>query len=83
MMKNLALLALMTWASFSYAKHPVLQESMGDAENYKVEAPVHEAQRSLAGGKMKKKKAHEEGMKVEEHDEREAEAEVKYWEYQE
>lgn len=84
MVKNLILLGLLTWVSFSYAKHPVAQESMGDAESYKVEKPVeeHEAQRSVAGARIKKqKKVHKES--VEREPTSESDSEVRYWQYSE
>lgn len=82
MVKNLILLGLLTWVSFSYAKHPVVQESMGDAESYKVEKPVeeNEAQRSVAGARIKKK-VHNDS--VEKEPTSESDSEVRYWQYSE
>ena len=85
MIKNLFLLGLLTWVTASYAKHPVAQESMYDAESYKVEKPVEEqeAQRSVAGEKIKKQKKFKTGAveKVQPMDE--SDSEVRYWQYSE
>lgn len=86
MIKNLFLLGLLTWVSFSYAKHPVAQESMGEAEAYKVEKPgaEHEAQRSVAGSKIKKVKKFQEGSAAKDAPESsETDSEVRYWQYSE
>ncbi len=87
MIKNLFLLVLLTFVSFTYAKHPVVKESIGDAGNYKVEKPVEEqdAQRSVAGAKIKKNKKKalpgaEESSKSFSED---SDSEVRYWEYSE
>jgi hypothetical protein len=86
MMKNLFLLALLAWVSFSHAEHHgIARGSLHEAESYKVEKPVVEqdAQRSVAGEKLKKKK------KFEDHPEKEitptgdSDSEVRYWQYSE
>jgi hypothetical protein len=86
MVKNFILLGLLTWVSFSYAKHPVAQESQGDWEKYKVEKAVEEqdAQRSVAGEKIKKKKKVK--VNVEESAETpigDSDSDVRYWQYSE
>jgi hypothetical protein len=83
MVKNLFLLGLLSWVSFSYAKHPVVQESMADAESYKVDRPVEEqeAQRSVAGEKLKKKKVNREEVSREPIGD--SGSEVRYWQYSE
>ena len=85
MMKNLLLLGLLTWVTVSYAKHPVAQESMSEAESYRVEKPVEEqeAQRSVAGSKIKKKKKDfgDEPSRVKPAGE--PDSEVRYWQYSE
>ena len=85
MVKNLFLLGLLTWVSLSYAKHPVAQESMGDAEAYKVEKAVEEqdAQRSVAGEKIKRKKKVPAGDAPEKEPMGEPDSEVRYWQYSE
>ncbi|WPU64467.1 hypothetical protein ACJVC5_00705 [Peredibacter sp. HCB2-198] len=85
MVKNLILLGLLTWVSFSYAKHPVAQESMGDAESYKVEKAVEEqeAQRSVAGEKIKKQKKVQHGDSPAREPMGEPGSEVRYWQYSE
>ena len=59
MIKNLLLLGVLTWVSFSYARSDdfVARDSISEAESYKVEKAVEEqeAQRSVAGSKIKKK----------------------------
>jgi hypothetical protein len=85
MVKNLFLLGLLTWVSMTYAKTPVAHETMSDAESFRVEkaAPEHEAKRSVAGSKIKKKtesKGH--GAKTVEPTS-ESDSEVRYWQYSE
>jgi hypothetical protein len=83
MLKNVFLLGLLTWVSFTYAKTPVMNESMVDAESYKVEkaAPEQEAQRSVAGAKIKKKKTVVKGDGPEKSES--TDSEVRYWQYSE
>lgn len=79
MMKNLILLAALTWVSLSYAKAPhVAQENMNDVESFKVEKPVEERKREVAGGKQKPVKKTEEFSESEDSD-----SEVRYWQYSE
>ncbi len=79
MMKNLILLAALAWVSFSYASPVVEQEDMKDVEGYKVEKPVVERKREVAGGKFRKKEA----KKSEESSESPEDSEVRYWQYSE
>jgi hypothetical protein len=89
MVKNFVLLALLTWVSFSFAKNPhhegmVAKENMAEAETYKVEkaAPEQEAQRSVAGSKIKKNKnAKGDGAVVDLPSD--SDSEVRYWQYSE
>ncbi len=89
MVKNFVLLGLLTWVSFSYAKHPhhegfVARENMAEAETYKVEkaAPEQEAQRSVAGSKIKKNKdAKGDGAVA--NLPGDSDSEVRYWQYSE
>lgn len=89
MLKNLILLGLLSWMSFSFAKdvnHPVVHDSMAEAHAYKVgkPSPEQEATRAVAGGKIKKqtvKVPTEEGMKTETNSE--SDSEVRYWQYSE
>lgn len=89
MVKNFVLLGLLTWVSFSYAKHPhhdvvMAKESIAEAETYKVEkaAPEQEAQRSVAGSKIKKNKgANTDGAVAELPSD--SDSEVRYWQYSE
>lgn len=86
MMKNLILLGLLTWVSFTYAKHPVAQESMGEAESYKVDSPVKEqkAGRTFAGDKAKKeRKLATDGAAQDEVSTGDSDSEVRYWRYSE
>lgn len=78
-MKNLILLAALAWVSFSYASPVVAPEDMKDVESYKVEKPVEERKREVAGGKFKEKK---EAQKTEESSEG-SDSEVRYWQYSE
>lgn len=84
MMKNIILLALLTWVTLSYAKDPAIVHEHWDAQAYKVEKPSQEkeAERSLAGSKIKKKKgpASDEPQK---HEPTEGDSEVRYWQYSE
>jgi hypothetical protein len=83
MMKNLFLLALMTWVTLSYAKVEVAKESVEGAHSYKLEkaAPEQEAERSVAGAKIKKKKHESDELKKS--DSNEPDSEVRYWQYSE
>ncbi len=79
MLKNIILLGVLTWVSLSHAKTPVAQESIADAEAYKVEQAHKdmEAKREIAGGKAKKDKQ----KNVEETSSPGPDSEVRYWEY--
>ncbi len=84
MFKNLFLLALLCWVCVSHAKEPIVRESMSDSESFKVEKGVEEqeAQRSVAGEKIKKKKVQEkDSWKTSPTGE--PDSEVRYWQYQE
>lgn len=85
MLKNLLLLGVMTWMSLSYARMDdfVARDNISEAESYKVEKAVEEqeAQRSVAGSKIKKKSKSE--HREEEHRSSERDSEVRYWEYSE
>jgi anionic cell wall polymer biosynthesis LytR-Cps2A-Psr (LCP) family protein len=85
LMKNLILLAFLTWVTVAYAAGPVAQETLHDAESYKVEKPVQEqdAQRSLAGSKSKKKKKDFSGETLKQETPGEEETEIKFWKYTE
>ncbi len=85
MIKNFILLGLLTWVSFSWAKHPVVSESLSDAESYKVEAPVEEqdAQRSVAGEKIKKKKTSSVSSEGQGSPATDSDSDVRYWQYSE
>jgi hypothetical protein len=87
MVKNLMVLALLTWVGFSHAKpdSPLSKESLKEAEMYKLEQPlpIQEATRGVAGAKIKKKKNQ---LKDEESSQKEAtetDSEVRYWQYSE
>lgn len=79
MMKNLILLAVLAWVSFSYAKSTVVQEDLKEGEAYKVEAPVEDVKREVAGGKFKKKPVEEKEASQEQG----SDSEVQYWQYSE
>lgn len=84
MIKNILLLGLLTWVTISFAKQPVVHESIAEAESFKVEKPVEEqeAQRSLAGSKIKKqKKFQDDAQNVVPTSE--SDSEVRYWQYSE
>ena len=84
MVKNFILLSLLTWVSLTYAKHPVAQESMGDAENFKWESRPQEPElkRTVAGGKTKKKLKGQEELPKEQ-PASVPDSEVRYWQYSE
>jgi hypothetical protein len=92
MAKNLFLLALLTWVGLTHAH--VAQESLAEAEVYKVEpsAPeATEAQRSVAGSKIKKQRKAAALMPVNPEApadssaivEESEDSEVRYWQYSE
>ena len=85
MTKNLFLLGLLCWVCVSNAKEPIVRESVGDAETYRVEKGVEEqaAQRSVAGEKIKKKKSQPEKEMLKTAPNGEPDSEVRYWQYQE
>lgn len=85
MLKNIVLLGLLTWVSFSFAKSPVVHESMAEAESYKVEkaVPEQEAERSVAGAKIKKKKKVQGDGAEKVESVNEPDSEVRYWQYSE
>ncbi len=80
MMKNIILLAALSWVSFTYAKSPVVQENMNDVESFKVEKPEQDLKREVAGGKFKKKQVERTESPSEES---ESDSEVRYWQYSE
>lgn len=86
MLKNLILLVVLTWVSFSHAKKEptIAHDSINDAEAYKVERPVEEqeAKRSVAGSKIKKQSSapNRESKKEETNS---PDSEVRYWQYSE
>jgi hypothetical protein len=84
MIKNLLLLIGLSYVSFTYAAHPIAKESMDDAQSYKIEKSVeeNEAQRSVAGERIKKKRSHEVEVSPVESSE-DQDSEVRYWKYQE
>jgi hypothetical protein len=84
MLKNVFLLGLLCWVCVSHAKEPIVRESLGDAETFKVESGVEEqaAQRSVAGEKIKKKKSSEKDA-YKASPTGEPDSEVRYWQYQE
>lgn len=79
-MKNIILLAALSWVSFTYAKSPVVQENMNDVESFKVEKPEQDLKREVAGGKFKKKQVERTESPSEES---ESDSEVRYWQYSE
>lgn len=85
MLKNIFLLGLLTWVSFSFAKSSVVHESMAEAESYKVEkaVPEQEAERSVAGAKIKKKKKVQGDGAEKVESVNEPDSEVRYWQYSE
>lgn len=85
MVKNLFLLGLLTWVSLSHAKPVVVKESMAQAESYKVEksVPEEKAERSVAGSRIKKKRAVKEDGAGKTEPMSESDSEVRYWQYQE
>lgn len=88
MIKNLVLLVALTWVTLSYAAEPdhsIVHDSMADAESYKVEKPKHEqeAQRSLAGSKIKKKKGEVVANEPKTEEPKSSDSEVRYWQYSE
>ena len=87
MLKNLILLGLMTWVSFSYARpdYSVSRDTINEAEAYKVEKPVEEqeAGRAVAGAKIKKKKSAVKGDEPAKEEISETDSEVRYWQYSE
>jgi hypothetical protein len=79
MMKNLILLAALGWVCTSYAKPVVVQESTKDEDSFKIEKPVEEVKREVAGGKFKQKSPE----KQEDSKELETDSDVRYWQYSE
>ncbi len=85
MLRNILVIGLMTWMTLSLARTDdfVVRDTISDAETYKLEKAVEEqeAQRSVAGSKIKKK------SKIESHKyekkSTESDSEVRYWEYSE
>ncbi len=86
MVKNVCLLIVLTWVSFTFAKPGIVKETMDDAESFKVEKAVEEqdAKRSVAGEKIKKDKKSKFQGKAHGQDASEgSDSEVRYWEYSE
>ncbi|HXH32360.1 MAG TPA: hypothetical protein VNJ01_16285 [Bacteriovoracaceae bacterium] len=82
MLKNLFLLVMLSWVSFTYAKPFVAGESIKEAQSFRVEKHTKEpqAKRSLAGSKIKKNKNNDQGQDT---SVEESSSEVRYWEYSE
>lgn len=84
MFKNIILLGLLSWMSLSHAE--VTRETIQDAHAFKVEKPVDEmdAQRSVAGEKIKKQKKSAPGAVFKDTpSDSESDSEVRYWKYSE
>ncbi len=84
MLKNVCLIVALTWMSYANAKAPVVHETMSDSESFKIDKPVAEqdAQRSVAGERIKKKKAGDVDSFKEE-TKGDSDSEVRYWRYSE
>lgn len=86
MRKNLLVLIVLTWVSFSYAKdHVVAHDTIDEAESYKIESAVKEQEikRGLAGSKIKKKKLNPEKDESSKETTTDLDSEVRYWQYSE
>jgi hypothetical protein len=86
-MKRMLALWLITLSTLSYSKRDlsIVRDSMADAESYKVEKPVEEAdaQRSVAGAKIKKKTSEKIGDEPAKNIPIEPGSEVRHWQYSE
>ena len=87
MMKNIFVFVLLLVSTTSFAKRDlsIAHDSMSDAESFKVEKPVDEtdAQRSVAGAKIKKKGPEKIGDEPAKEIPIEPGSEVRYWQYSE
>ncbi len=87
MMKKTLILGLLLVTSVTFAKRDlsITHDSMSDAEGFKVEKPVEEsdAQRSVAGAKIKKKGSEKTGDEPAKEIPIELGSEVRYWQYSE
>ena len=87
MARNVFFLGIIFFAAVSYAKRDltIVHDSMSDAEAFKVDKPVEEAdaQRSVAGAKIKKKTADKMGDEPTKELPIEPGSEVRYWQYSE
>ena len=85
MMKNITLLAFLSFMTFSwvFAKEPIEKDSMEEAENFIVEKAQKEksAERAFAGGKAKKDTP--ESMNQKDEISKSEDSEVRYWKYSE
>lgn len=84
MVKNLILLSALAWVGHSFAEGPTItRESISEARAFKLENAMEEqeAQRSVAGGKTKKKKVDQEEKSGP--FKSDSGSEVQYWRYSE
>lgn len=77
-------LASITIFSFAKTDYPIGKHSLKEAENYKIEKamPEQDAQRSVAGDRIKKKTKSEEYLPSPEKS-RDGDSEVRHWKYSE
>lgn len=81
MIKNLLMIATLSWMHTAYSAPEIAKETIEDAAGYKIDKPTPEqkASRSFAGSKAKK-----EAVEVKEDEiPSESDSELHYWKYQE
>ncbi len=87
-MKHFLILSLfISFAASAEARHPVIQESLSDAQSFRFESaqPEKEAVRDVAGESFKRGPQHrvERDLSAPEHSPSESGSEVQYWQYSE
>ncbi len=85
MIKNILLLVAFIWVGQTMAESNIAKETIEEAETFKLEKAQKDidAQRSVAGEKIKKAKKSEEPRLGKDDFTDELDSEVRYWEYSE
>jgi len=85
MIKNILLLLAFIWVGQTMAQGIVAKETIEEAQTFKLEKAQKDidAQRSVAGEKIKKAKKSEEAKLEKDDFNDELDSEVRYWEYSE
>ena len=85
MMKNILILVVFAFITSAYAKHPVVQETLSDAESFKLESakPEKKDGRDIAGEGFKRPHHRVQRDLSAPAPTSESDSELRYWQYSE